>query len=137
MEPYEPKRINRWIVKLPKEFGIESWVLSGTDRPSLIKKYFNFFGLRLSVSTEWQPITLRFRDPIAPSTSQKLMSLIKEGKSFSYNLELLDPTGIVVEKWLIKDCIIKSVDFSSLTYDYDGFVSCIMVVLPNSAELEF
>jgi hypothetical protein len=39
------------------------------------------------------------------------------------DLEMLDPTGVVVEKWLIEDAFLTSVNFDSLGYNTDGLAT--------------
>jgi hypothetical protein len=36
------------------------------------------------------------------------------------DLEMLDPTGVVVEKWILQGTFLSSVDFGSLAYNSDA-----------------
>ena len=38
-------------------------------------------------------------------------------------LEMLDPTGVVVEKWQLEGCFLTSVNFDSLSYSTDALAS--------------
>ena len=62
----------------------------------------------------WEEITVKFRDPIGPSASQAVMEWIRlcaesvtgrmgyaAGYKKNVDLEMLDPTGVVVEKWIL------------------------------------
>ena len=137
----EPKRTNRWFVTFPEVFEIPSWVVSKTERPS-IKINGNL--------NEINPITFIFIDPIGPSTTPKIMRIIRamlnnEGETnlidtlkngFEYNLELLDPIGVTIEKWIISGCDIISVDFGDLSYSEDEIVKCTMVIQPKKIKLQ-
>lgn len=101
--PYEPKMNNRWYVKFSKDIFIPEWVVESVTRPSYP---FNVGG----------KIHLLLRDPIAPSTSKCLVDFLKNPKPFKLKIELVDPLGEVVETWVVKGCVIVSVDWSPLDY---------------------
>lgn len=153
---YEPKRNNRWIVNLPTEMGIEPWLISSTSRPKLRYKSEHVQG-----GYAYNPIWIRFRDPIGPSTTQKLWDLqigtnsnhdfinenivniidrfetIRE-HGLTYDLELLDPTGVVIEKWTIEGATILEIDFGDdLDYTDDDVVTCGIKIVPKNVVLHF
>jgi len=134
---YEPKRKNRWILRFPEEMGIQSWVVSKTKRPSYRIVETKIFGFSVCNKKVWDEITIEFRDPIGPSTAQLLMGDFDAFKPFNYVLELLDPTGVVIEKWDVVGCQIKSVDFCELAYENHGIANIIMVIKPKEAILQF
>jgi hypothetical protein len=85
---------------------------------------------------EWNEIGVTFRDPIGPSASQALMEWVRlcaesvtgrMGYAAGYKkdtyLEMLDPTGVVVEKWKLEGTFLTSVDFGSLGYSDDKVVT--------------
>jgi hypothetical protein len=41
-------------------------------------------------------------------------------------LEMLDPTGVVVEKWLLENCFLTNLNFGDLDYNRDELanISC-------------
>ena len=137
--PYEPKRINRFLVTFPEEFGLQQWVNYSASRPSMYFKTKKFLGFTYSKKIKWEPIELNFRDPIGPSTSQALYILIRENglKPFNFKLELLDPTGVVVERWDIMNTTIKSIDFGHLSMDENEIANCKMVVEFTNTHLLF
>jgi len=129
----EPKKKNRWIVKFPAEFEIEPYFVNATQRPSI-----RLVDNKIVVSD----ITFTFIDTIGPSVSEKLMNLTRTAierpsfaRHFSYELELLDPIGNVIEKWKISDCTIKSVNFGELDYGNSEILKCIMTITVGNAEL--
>ena len=101
---YESKRENRFIVKFPLEFEIPEWSVIDISYPS----FYN----------EWDDIKISFIDIIGSgSTSNALYDLIKkfEGKSnvelFTFTINSLDPTGVIIDEWEIKVKEILNVNF--------------------------
>jgi predicted nucleic-acid-binding Zn-ribbon protein len=137
--PYEPKRVNRFLVTFPEEFGLQQWVNYSASRPSMYFKTKKFLGFTYYKKIKWEPIEFNFRDPIGPSTSQALYDLITDDnlKPFNFKIELLDPTGGVVERWNIMNTTIKSIDFGHLSMDDDEMANCKMVVEFTVAHLLF
>ena len=134
--PYEPKRNNRFILRFPSTLGINEWFVESAKRPSLkiTSTPIPFLNTSTYVAGrfEWQEIGVTFRDPIGPSASQALMEWVRlcaesvtgrmgyaAGYKKNVDLEMLDPTGVVVEKWILEGCFLTSADFGSLGYDSD------------------
>jgi len=136
--PHEPKRKNRWLVHFPEHFKIASWCVSRTQRPSVKITEKRFLGIRMGTMLEWERISFEFIDPISPSISESLWVLMdgELNETFDYTLEMLDPTGVVIEKWLIKDCEIEAINLGRLDYSEDGIAKCTMVVRPGSVTLQ-
>jgi hypothetical protein len=142
---YEPKRMNRFLIAFPEDFNIPVWGVSEASRPfmKLISK--KIFGFKLSKSLQWDDLVIKLRDPIGPSTSQSLMELIhpdlknkhKVKEKFSLQIEMLDPTGVVVEKWQLDNCEFKSIDFGKLSYDNDNLVTCTLTIKLKDVVLLF
>ncbi len=134
----EPKRKNRWTVNFPEHFGIEPFVFQKTQRPhvSIVPK--KFLGFKIGNRLDWGRITFEILDPIGPSTSDKLANIIENhiNEEFDYTLEMLDPTGAVVEKWLISGCKIEAISFGALDYSNDDIVRCFMSIKPTNVKLE-
>jgi hypothetical protein len=74
-------------------------------------------------------MSVTFRDPIGPSATQALMEWVRlhsetvtgrQGYASGYKkdveLEMLDPTGVVVQKWILQGTQLNDVDFGSLDY---------------------
>ena len=81
-------------------------------------------------------ILISFRDPIGPSASQALMEWIRlhsesatgrQGYAAGYKrdieLEMLDPSGVSVQRWILKNTMLTDVDFGSLSYEEDGLAT--------------
>lgn len=135
--PCELKKENKFIVRFPKSFNIQEWTVASTSRPSMYFKKKNYLKLRFKDKIIWKPISIILRDPIGPSTSQPVFKLINQPKVFNLVLEMLDPIGGAVEKWELKTCTIKSIDFGNLDYDSDNVVNIKIDINISDAKLIF
>jgi len=138
--PYEPKRQNRFILRFPSTLGINEWFVESASRPSykVNSTEIQFLNTSTYVAGRftWDPISVKFRDPIGPSATQALMEWVRlcsesvtgrMGYAVGYkrdvDLEMLDPTGVVIEKWVLQGCFLTSVNFGSLSYSQDGIAT--------------
>lgn len=137
MPVFEPKRKNRWLMTFPADLGIQQWWLASASRPSITQNEVEIPFLNTSEWVlgrfTWEPIDVVFKDPIGPSATQAIMEWIRlgsesitgrQGFSVGYRkiveLEMLDPTGVVVEKWILDGAMLTNVSFGDLSMDDDG-----------------
>lgn len=133
---YEPLRQNRFLLRFPSDLGIMEWWVSKTSLPSIDIKStpIPFMNTETYVAGRytWKAISTTFRAPIGPSASQALMEwvrLIAEsvtgrmGYAIGYKrnieLEMLDPTGVAVSKWILVNAWPNGLKGSSLDYSQD------------------
>jgi hypothetical protein len=152
--PYEPKRQNRFILRFPAAMGINEWFVESASRPkiSIASKEIEFLNTSTFVSGrfKWEPITVKFRDPIGPSAAQALMEWVRlhaesitgrmgyaSGYKQDLTLELLDPTGVVIEKWQLIGCIITNADFGALAYNSDSLADISITMQPDRCILVY
>jgi hypothetical protein len=152
--PYEPKRQNRFILRFPSSLGINEWFVESTARPHIqvaateipflnTKKY-------VAATYEWGEISVTFRDPIGPSAAQALMEWVRlhaesvtgrmgyaAGYKKDLDLELLDPTGVAVEKWILQGTFLTDVNFDSLGYSEDGLATITATLRPDRCILVY
>jgi hypothetical protein len=138
--PYEPKRQNRFILRFPSSLGINEWFVESTARPhiTIVATEIPFLNTSTYVAGRfnWQTIPVKFRDPIGPSAAQALMEWVRlhaesvtgrmgyaAGYKKDIDLEMLDPTGVVVEKWILYGTFLTDVNFDSLAYNTDGLAT--------------
>ena len=131
--PYEPLRKNRFILRFPDELGIQEWWVSTTSRPKYTSDEVEIPFLNTSTYVigrfRWDSISVTFRDPIGPSATQALMEWVRlhsesvtgrQGYAAGYKkdveLEMLDPTGVVIEKWILQGTMVTSANFGDLDY---------------------
>ena len=150
--PYEPKRQNRFILRFDSSLGINEWFVESTSRPKLTigTTEIQFLNTSTYVAGRftWGTIGVKFRDPIGPSASQALMEWVRlcaesvtgrMGYAAGYKkdvyLEMLDPTGVVVEKWLLQGAWLSDIDFGSLGYSTDGVAEINATLRPDRCVL--
>jgi hypothetical protein len=138
--PYEPKRQNRFIMRFPSSLGINEWFVETAKRPSIKVNSVAIPFLNTSTYVagrfEWNELRVTFKDPIGPSASQALMEWFRlhaesvtgrmgyaAGYKKNIELEMLDPTGVVVEKWILEGCFITDINFNELDYSRDDIAS--------------
>jgi hypothetical protein len=138
--PYEPKRKNRFILRFPSELGINEWFVESTSRPKITigATPIPFLNTERYVAGKytWGTINVTFRDPIGPSAAQALMEWVRlhaesvtgrmgyaAGYKKDVDLEMLDPTGVVVEKWIMYGTFLTDVNFNTLAYNQDGLAT--------------
>ncbi len=138
--PYEPKRNNRFRITLPEIFELEPWLIKSASRPKISLNETGY---------DVKPFWIKFNDPIGPSTTQKLWEIslgltqdveyledIREN-GFEMVLEMLDPVGTVVERWVMSGVRILDMDFGDLDYTVDELSECGMRVKPENISLIF
>tara|TARA_R110000772_G_scaffold17946_3_gene49867 strand:+ start:28718 stop:29206 length:489 start_codon:yes stop_codon:yes gene_type:complete len=135
--PYEPKRKNRWLLRFPADLGIQEWWLSSASRPSINQSDVEIQFLNTSTWVIgrfiWEPINVVFRDPIGPSAAQAIMEWVRlqsesitgrQGYAAGYKkdveLDMLDPNGVVIEKWVLQGSMLTTVNFGDLSMDDDS-----------------
>tara|TARA_R110000824_G_scaffold106610_19_gene252163 strand:+ start:2402 stop:2890 length:489 start_codon:yes stop_codon:yes gene_type:complete len=135
--PYEPKKKNRWLMRFPAELGIQQWWLQSASRPSIEQNEVEIPFLNTSTWVlgrfTWNSIEVVMRDAIGPSTAQAIMEWVRlgsesvtgrQGYAAGYKkdieIEMLDPTGVVIEKWQLQGTMITNVNFGDLAMDDDG-----------------
>jgi hypothetical protein len=138
--PYEPKRQNRFILRFPSSLGINEWFVETAARPHITIAATEIPFLNTSTYVagrfNWQTINVTFRDPIGPSAAQALMEWVRlhaesvtgrmgyaAGYKKDIDLEMLDPTGVVVEKWILYGTFLSDVNFNNLAYNTDGLAT--------------
>jgi len=131
--PYEPKKKNRFIFRFPTPLGIQEWFVASGSRPSITIDEVEIPFLNTSTFVAgrflWETIDVTFRDPIGPSAAQALMEWVRlhaesvtgrmgyaAGYKKDVELELLDPTGVVIEKWILQGTFLTGVNFNDLDY---------------------
>lgn len=101
----EYQRINRWTLNFPKKFNISPWFIKSVIRPSY--PFDGDFNVEI------------YEGVYEPNGLIEFLK-IQQKDGFKLKLELLDPTGVVIEKWVIKNCFIKAVHWCPLNYKDDG-----------------
>ena len=137
---YEPLRKNRWLLRFSADLGIQEWWCKSAKRPSIKQeaKAIEFLNTETYVVGRytWEEIQVSLRDPIGPSASQAVMEWVRlhsesasgrQGYAAGYKrdveLEMLDPTGVVVSKWILKNTMCTAANFGDLDYSQDDLAT--------------
>ena len=123
---YEPKRSDRFLVEFPKILNLESFVVQKINKP----KFSN---------GEWMDMKIEFVDPIVASPTQSLYYIVEHihgSWSFDISIKSLDPTGVVIEEWVVCVEKILLIDFGDLDYSNLDFQHPTMVIKPSKCALK-
>jgi len=95
-------------------------------------------------------MTVKFRDPIGPSATQAIMEWVRlhaesvtgrmgyaAGYKKNVDLEMLDPTGVVVEKWILEGTIITKVAWGNVGYSDDKLADFDVTLQPDRCILVY
>lgn len=138
--PYEPKRVNRFLFSFPSSLGINEWFVTSSQRPSAkinsVEIPFINTSTFVAGRFNWEEMKVTFKDPIGPSAAQALMEWFRlhaesvtgrmgyaAGYKKDVELNMLDPTGVVIEKWILQGCFITNLNFGTLDYSQDAIAN--------------
>lgn len=151
---YEPLRQNRFLVRFPSDLGIQEWWVKSASRPKIDinSTKIPFLNTETYVAGiyRWPEISIKMNDPQGPSASQACMEWIRlvaesvtgrmgyaAGYKRDLEIEMLDPTGVVVSKWILKNAWPKNFDGGSLSYSADELAEITMNIVIDYAILAF
>ena len=123
---HEPLRKNRFIYRFPSDLGISEWTIASGNRPSI--KQGNTEIQFLNTSTyvagryTWDSMQVTFRGYAA-------------GYKRDVELELLDPSNVVVQKWILRNCWISDCNYGNLAYNDDGIADITATLVMDYAIL--
>ena len=137
---YEPLRQNRFIFRFPSDLGIQEWFVTSGDSPKYSQEVTEIQFLNTSTYVagryKWDSMQVTLKQMIGPSTAQAVMEWVRlhsesvtgrQGYAAGYKrdveLELLDPNGVSVQKWILVNTMIgQNVAFGSLNYSQSGLL---------------
>jgi hypothetical protein len=123
---FEPKVCYRFAVKTEK---FANWQICKIDKPKISLDKCGW---------SWQPITMELYDPICPSVSQIVNTLMSESSTLGdITIESFGPIGDVVERWVLTNCRISNVDFGKLDWNSIQPSKVTLTVYYEDATLEF
>lgn len=152
--PYEPKKQNRFILRFPSSLGINEWFVMSASRPKINIGEVEIPFLNTSTWVAgrfiWEAIDITFKDPIGPSAAQALMEWVRlhaesvtgrmgyaAGYKKNVELEMLDPAGVVIEKWILEGTFLTNVDFGSLDYSSEDIAEITATLRPDRCILVY
>jgi len=152
--PYEPKKQNRFILRFPSSLGINEWFVMSASRPKInigeVEIPFLNTSTWVAGRFTWDAIDVTFKDPIGPSAAQALMEWVRlhaesvtgrmgyaAGYKKNVELEMLDPAGVVIEKWILEGTFLTNVDFGSLDYSSEDIAEITATLRPDRCILVY
>jgi hypothetical protein len=125
-------RNNRFLVILPEELGIEPFFVSSITGPKVSFENVKVLGINTHIKKYViEDIVLRFKPTITNNINKKLFNMGYSQKYFGMKIEMLDPTGVVFETWLMTGCQIKSVDVGTFDYSNNSLSECEVIISPS------
>lgn len=127
---FQPKLAFQWIVEID---GMDTFTAESIDRPKVDvgEIEMNYINTTTFIPGKAKPqsINMKFKDPIAPSQTQKAWEWMRSIYEFETGragykelikknifIKVLSPTGEVVEKWELKNAWVKGLTLSPLDY---------------------
>jgi hypothetical protein len=120
---FEPMRQNRYLVELPIQFEIPSYFITEANRP-----IFN------TQTRCWESFQIKIITPISPSITERLLNIQNNYTYFTFQIKMLDPTGVVVEHWGI-DVESYLIDYGNLNYNEDNILCATITINPSNCYL--
>lgn len=111
----EVKLKNRFLVYLPKDFNIDIWDVKSIIKPRFTVKRKKIFGIPYGYEIKNNDIILLVNDYIGIDNN-KLLNYLEQQKRFSFYIEELDPTGVVIETTKFDNSLMNSINFGDLDY---------------------
>ena len=129
---HEPLRKNRFIYRFPTDLGISEWTIASGKRPSIKQGSTEIQFLNTSTYVagryNWEWIRLC-------SESASWRQGYAAGYKRDVELELLDPSDVVVQKWILRNCWISDCDYGNLAYNDDSIADITATLVMDYAIL--
>jgi hypothetical protein len=131
----EYKLKNRFFVHLPKEFGVDIWDVKFTNRPTISLVPKKFLGITYGYKKIYSEINIEINEGLQ-NKNNTLLKLLEDKHKFSFEIEELDPTGVVVNKFNFYDCFITYLSFGDLDYKSDEINNTILSISIGRLEIK-
>jgi hypothetical protein len=131
----EPKLKNRFLVYLPKEFGVDVWDVRKINKPTVVLNPKKILGLTYGYEKKFSEINIEFYDKIQ-NKNKNLLNYLETQKKFSFYIEELDPTGVVIDRFDLSDCNITYLSFGDLDYKSKEINNIILSINIGKLELK-
>lgn len=130
---FEPLRKNRYLFRFPSDLGIQEWFISAGSLPQINQNVTEIPFLHTSTYVVgryvWEPIDITLRQLIGPSSAQAVMEWVRlssesvtgrQGYAAGYKrnveIDMLDPTGVCISKWILVNTMTSTVNFGQVDY---------------------
>lgn len=131
----ECKLKNRFLVHLPKELGVDVWDVRFVNRPTIMLEPKKFLGLTYDYKKTYSPLSLEINDTIQ-NKNKNLLKFLENQQYFSFYIEELDPTGVVVDRFDLSGCNITYLSFGDLDYKSNEINNIILSITIGGLEIK-
>ena len=145
----EMMKDNRFVVRFPKEIGIQEWTVRSCQRPSVEVIYSDDKNNRDIIGYKWKPIKMTLLNLFGKNrtnNNKKIMDWFMSHINYVFHakkdyggcdiyIEMLDQFGCIVEKWLLSNCIVQSADFGTCNYNKDRMSKTTIIIQPKNCSL--
>lgn len=122
-----PQTKTLYLVHLPNEFEIQPFQITKIKLPTVKIKKFHF--IPWLKNEKFSNFEIELFSLIDDNFSKKLFELIGK-KSFDIKVELLDPSGIIIQNFFLNGTL-KSFTFDELEYGNDNFLKTKLIFKTN------
>jgi hypothetical protein len=133
----EPKTENRFLVYLPSSFGLEPINISYLRLPSLRITNKKLFGLSYKKTLKYDYLEIEVREFIDTNFCNNILNIIKDNINFKFDfkVEMLSPTGNIIEEWNFTGSSINEIRFGELEYSSDKIRTIKLDIIPNDIKI--
>jgi hypothetical protein len=114
---YQLKHKNLFLVIFPDEIKIEPFFVRSVKLPTSKTVTLPIVG---PVNVRHSATEIILNESINSSFVKKIFEFQKSLSKFSYHIEQLDPTGVVIQKFCFNGCLLKTINFGELNYNTNG-----------------
>ncbi len=139
-------------MRFPSDLGIQEWTLESAARPHITIGQTEIPFLNTSTWVagryRWEDMNVTLRSLIGPSSDQAIMEWVRltaesvtgrmgyaAGYKRDIELEMLDPTGAVVQKWVLVHAFLTDANFGDLNYSQDDIAKATCTIKMDYAIL--
>ena len=116
---FEPRKINRFLVRFPEALGIEPFLVSEIKLPIITINKTRAIGISalLGISDiKTSDLEIKMIDDSVKPKIAVMYSWLKDYTKFDMKIETLDSKNVVIGVMTLKDCHFNRIDFGSLGY---------------------
>ena len=151
---FEPLRKDLWSLEFPGYMGIDERFAVEASRPkvtnNIVDVKFKNWNFRYKGKSQTESINIKFRDAIGSSVYAKLEAWQREhtdsstgkgGYAATYKKELTlnleDPTGAVMQQFILHGCMMSDLDGGALSQDDDGIAEVSFTLFMDSYDMNY
>lgn len=126
---FEPMRKNRFLAVFPEDFGIHPILVRSIILPEtkIVETYESsyFSRIRTTGRVEISDCVMKLIPPCGEGLLKKLVdyqtlqSVELRKRNFDFNVQMLDPTGMVIEEYKMLGSVLKEIRVETLDYADD------------------